>query len=84
MFDQNAPQSVVLTSSYVLAGYTGLSACMDFYYVSPFSVQQMAALKKLALEPVVRVNLSTGLMIGLIDAISVAAGEYKWSPDGSR
>ena len=38
----------------------------------------MAALKKLALEPVVRVNLSTGLLLSLIDAVRNAAQESKW------
>lgn len=77
-FTENAQQSVVLTSSYIVAGYTGLSSCLDFYFASPFSVQQMAALKKLALEPVVRVNLSTGLLLSLIDAVRNAAQESKW------
>ena len=60
VFTENAQQSVVLTGSYILAGYTGLIACMDIYNASPFSVQHMAVLK-LALEPVVRVNISPRL-----------------------
>jgi hypothetical protein len=77
-FADDPPQTVILTGSYVLAGFSGLTGCMDFYYASPFSLQQMAALKKLALEPVVRVNLSTGLMVAMIDALSAAAAEFGW------
>lgn len=84
VFTENAQQSVVLTCSYVLAGFTGLSGCMDFYNASPFSIQHMAALKKLALEPVVRVNLSTGLMLQLLDALKLGAQEWNWESLGKR
>lgn len=78
VFSENAQQSVVLTSSYILAGHSGFSACMDFYNASPFSIQHLAVVRKLALEPVVRVNLSTGLLIALIDGLRAAAGEWGW------
>lgn len=77
-FQENAEQSVVLTGSFILAGYTGFASCLDIYNASPFSIQQMAAMKKLAVEPVVRVNLSTGLMLALIDALRAGASQWKW------
>jgi hypothetical protein len=78
-FPEAAQQCVVLTSSLVLAGYTGFAACMDFYNASPFSVQSMVATKKLALESVVRVNLSTGLLIAIVDGLRREASQWIWT-----
>ena len=77
-FTTNAPQSVVLTSSVAMVGYTGLGSCMDFYYASPFSVQQLPALHKLSLEAVVRVTLSTGSLYALIVGLREAALRHGW------
>ncbi len=77
-FNSNAKQTVVLTSSFLMAGYSGGSACIDFFYASPFSVQNMAVLKKLSLEPVVRVNLKTGSLLALIDGIKTVVRESNW------
>ncbi|MDO9357895.1 MAG: hypothetical protein Q7T70_02740 [Polaromonas sp.] len=65
-FAENADQSVVLNSSVIMTGYSGSNGCMDFYYASPFAVQQIATLRKMALESIVRVNLPTGILLALI------------------
>ena len=77
-FEQNAQQSVVLTSSMVMAGYNGSNGCLDFYYASPFSVQQLATVRKLSLEPVVRVNAPTSHLFVLIDALRDGADKNDW------
>ncbi len=77
-FDGNADQSVVLSSSVVMAGYSGSNGCMDFYYASPFAVQQLATLRKLSLEAVVRVNLPSGAMFALLDALKQSAERFPW------
>lgn len=77
-FKANAVQSIVLSSSLVMAGYNGMSACMDFYFSSPFAVQQVATVKKMALESIVRVNLGTGLMLALIDSLDKGAAKLEW------
>jgi len=75
-FKSNADQTVVVTASIVMAGYSGTNGCMDFYYASPFSMQQMAVFKKLAVEPVVRVNLPTGLVFAMLDGLKDAAKSF--------
>ena len=77
-FKTNAPQSIVLNGSMLMAGYTGRSGCIDIYYASPFAVQQLAALQKLSLEAVVRVNLTTGSLFALLDGLQNIAREYNW------
>ena len=58
-------QSAAVSASIVLAGYTGTDGCLDFYYTSPFSVQSISFGNKLAVEPVVRVNIPTPLLIAM-------------------
>lgn len=68
-FKQPADQTVVLAAGIVLAGYTGTNGCMDFYYASPFSQQQIATIRKLSVEPVVRINLAAPLMFAIIEGL---------------
>lgn len=68
-FTERADQTVVLNSSIVLVGYTGSIGCFDFYFASPFAIQQIATVRKLALEPVVRVNLPSQLLFGILDGL---------------
>ncbi len=62
-------QSAVVTASLVMAGYSGNDGCLDFYYLSPFSVQRINLGNKVAVEPVVRVQLPTPLMVALVRAL---------------
>jgi hypothetical protein len=68
-FKTKADQTAVLTCSMAYVGYTGDDGCIDFYYSSPFAKQQMGTSKKLSVDPVVRVNLPSGVMISIINEI---------------
>ncbi len=68
-FQRKADQTVVLTGSIVLAGYSGTDGCMDFYYSSPFAMQHVSVIKKMAIESVVRVNLPTGLFFAIVKRV---------------
>jgi hypothetical protein len=68
-FDEPARQSVVLNGSVVMAGYSGTQGCIDFYYASPFSMQQISIYKKVNLEPIVRVNLPSSLLFAIIEGL---------------
>lgn len=72
-FTEPAKQTVILVASYALMGYSGGNGCLDFYYSSPFAINQMAALRKLAIDPVVRVNIQTGVLLALIDQLKEMA-----------
>jgi hypothetical protein len=60
-----AHQSAAVSASMILAGYSGIEGCMDFYYTSPFSIHSINFGMKLSVEPVVRVSLPTPLLIAL-------------------
>lgn len=75
-FKQAADQTVVLAASIVLAGYAGTNGCMDFYYASPFSQQQVATVRKLSVEPVVRVNLASPLVFAIMDSLREAEKQF--------
>lgn len=63
---ENEPaETVTLAANIVMAGISGREGCMDFYYASPFSKSVAAQAKKLAVDPVVRVDVRTSLMLGL-------------------
>lgn len=59
-------QCAVVTASYIFAGFSGTDACLDFYYISPFSVQSINILNKVSVEPVVRVNVPTYLLLAML------------------
>jgi hypothetical protein len=63
--DEKPQQAAVVTSSMILSGYTGTDGCLDFYYTSPFSIKSINFGNKIAVEPVVRVNLPTPLLVAL-------------------
>lgn len=63
--EEEPKETVVLRANVVLTAVVGREACMDFYYASPFSKSAAAHTRKLALDPVVRVDLRTGLLLGL-------------------
>ena len=75
-FQHPADQTVVLAAGIVLAGYTGTNGCMDFYYASPFSQQQIATMRRLSVESVVRVNLAAPLMFAIIKALRDAETRF--------
>ena len=58
-------QAAVVTSSMILAGYSGSDGCLDFYYTSPFSMRSINFGNKISVEPVVRVNLPTPLLVAM-------------------
>lgn len=63
--DNEPAETVTLAANIVMAGLSGREGCMDFYYASPFSKSLAAQVKKLAVDPVVRVDVRTSLMLGL-------------------
>ena len=63
--DEKPEQAAVVTASMILAGYSGSDGCLDFYYMSPFSMRSINLGNKISVEPVVRVNLPTPLLVAM-------------------
>lgn len=64
-FQEEPRESVTLNANVVLAAVSGREGCMDFYYASPFSKGASVQSRKLALDPVVRIDIRTSLFLGL-------------------
>lgn len=62
-------QAVSLVANLVLTAFAGNEACIDFYHMSPFAVGVVAHTHKLAVEPVVRVDLRSSLLFGLLASL---------------
>jgi len=66
-------QSAVVTANLVFSGYSGTDACLDFYYTSPFSMRSINILNKVSVEPVVRVNVPTHLLVAMFRGLQSLA-----------
>ena len=80
MMSEPHGQAIALSANLVLTAASGNEACLDFYQASAFSLSLVFASKKLALEPIVRVDLRTSLLLALVAAIratGITAQEIK-------
>ncbi len=78
-FDEPS-QAIALSANVVLVAAAGAEACLDFYQASPFSMMAVIASKKIALDPVVRVDLRTSLLLGLLEkfrSLGIKADEFE-------
>jgi hypothetical protein len=56
-----------VTANIILAAFSGRESCLDFYDSSPFVLGIVQKGGKMALDPILRVDLGTGLLLALID-----------------
>jgi hypothetical protein len=64
--------TVVLAANLALCAIAGLEGCVDFYEASPFAfghALQQGTSTRLAVDPVVRVDLTTGLLFALLEEL---------------
>jgi len=65
---QAEPEHVTsITANLILAAFSGREACLDFYNSSPFVLAVAQRGGKWALDPILRADLSTGLLLSIID-----------------
>lgn len=62
-------QTVCLAANLAATGWAGREACMDFYHASPFVIGMLPKNGKFAAEPIVRVSLSTGVLLALFQQL---------------
>jgi hypothetical protein len=65
-------QTAELLANMVLCGWAGPEACLDFYQASPFAFSAAVGIRKLAVDPVVRVDMRASSFLGML------AGLRKW------
>jgi hypothetical protein len=65
---QTEPEhTTFITGNVILTAFSGREACLDFYNSSPFVLAVAQRGGKWALDPILRVDLSTGLLVGILD-----------------
>lgn len=62
-------QTVALSANLGICGISGAESCFDFFQASPFAIVAAPKAKKLALDPVVRVELRTSLLFSIVDKL---------------
>ncbi|MBI3372170.1 MAG: hypothetical protein HY017_10500 [Betaproteobacteria bacterium] len=62
-------QTVAFAANVVAVAISGREACLDFYHISSFAMAAAAHSAKIPIDPVVRVDLRTGLFEALIGAL---------------
>ena len=72
-------QTIAFAVDMVSAAVAGQDACFDCYNASAFSLAHVAKTSKLPIEAVVRVDLSTALLLSIRDAIQEL--EQSFPPD---
>jgi hypothetical protein len=73
-------QTIALAAGFVLTAASGEDATLDFYQASAFA---MSAVKSgsLSLDPVVRVDLRTSLLLGLVEELQKISPQLPKAPD---
>ena len=66
---QEPEQTAEFVANIIAAAFSGQDACLDFYHANPYSVMMVPATNKLFLEPIVRVNTRTSLVLSLVNRL---------------
>lgn len=72
---EEPPQALTLSANMPFPAVSGHEACVDFYEASPFSMGVAARAHKLSLEPVVRIDMRTPLLLGLVHELRTQLAE---------
>ena len=72
---QEPNQTVALTANLVAASQSGREACLDFYYSSPWVMMQVKKGGEFAAEPIVRITLTTGLLLAISTKLESVGAE---------
>lgn len=59
-------QTVALSANMGIAAVSGRESCLDFYQASPFAIAAFNSGQEFAVDPVVRVDLTTALFLGFL------------------
>lgn len=68
-FRVEAEQTVEVDANIIATAISGNDSCLDFYHASAFSIAALPSTNRLNLIPVVRVNIRTSLLLGLIECL---------------
>jgi hypothetical protein len=63
-------QALSLTANIISIATSDYNTTLDFYNISPTSMKSAGSSGKVGIDPIVRVELSTSIFIGLFDSIA--------------
>lgn len=73
-------QTVAMVVNVVAACQTGREVVLDMYHVSAFSLRDSRNSDKMALDPIVRIDLSVSLTVALLDRLSELEQSFPRDP----
>jgi len=74
--EEEPVQVVELSANFTLCGVSSTEACVDFFEASPFSLGVAVQSDTLHVDPVVRVSLTTPLLLGMV--MELRKGATNW------
>ncbi len=74
--DEEPEHTVSMVVNLVAAAMSGREAVMDMYHMSAFSLREVRDTDQIGVDPVVRIDLSTALLAGLLDRLGELAHTF--------
>ncbi len=62
-------QTVQLVANLAAVSHAGREVCADFYYVSPWAVRALPRNHDMAIDPIVRIDTSVGVIMAVLHAL---------------
>ena len=69
-------QTVAFKANIISSAASGEDACIDFYYISPFAMRDLATNDKVSIDPVVRVDIQVNLFVSLLEELERVVKKY--------
>ncbi len=69
-------QTASLIANMCAVAISGRETCMDFYHANAFAHATVQETKQMYLEPVVRVNTRTSLVLSLVEFLQEVRGKF--------
>jgi len=63
-------QEAKVVANFAAIAMAGMETCIDFFHASPFAMHKMNQTGQLYVEPIVRVDLQTGLFVSLLEKLT--------------
>lgn len=69
-------QTIAFKANIISGSVSGHDACIDFYYISPISMRNLATMDKAGIDAVVRVDIQVNLFVAFIEQLKVVSQNY--------
>lgn len=80
--NEEPEQTAEFAANIIASAFSGLDSCLDFYNANAFSMLSLRMQNKLYLEPIVRVNTRTSLVLSLVRRLREVQTEFGESSNG--